>query len=86
MGVGPIYTNLSLLPRLISEQGKPGQLLGSPELAPVVDRLKQAFPQSISVSGRAKGKPDTIATENQSTIAPGSLKLPYIEPVDRATP
>lgn len=84
MGVGPVYTNLALIPRLIAEQSKPGEMFGSPDLKPIVDKAKQFFPQSLTI-GQSKPT-STIEAQNQTTIAPGSVPVPYQEPIDRANP
>jgi hypothetical protein len=83
-GVGPIYTNLSLLPRLIAEQTKPGGLAADlPQ--EVKDKLVQYFPPTISVAP-AKKPTSTIEAENRQVIPPGSVPMVFQEPIDRANP
>jgi hypothetical protein len=84
MGWGPLYTNLSLIPRLIAEQSKPGQPLGDPALAPVTDKLKQLFPQTLTIGQK---KPTSqIEAENQAVAGPNIIPVPYQQPIDRANP
>jgi len=86
MGWGPIYTNLSLIPRIIAEQSKPGQPLGDPAYAPVVDKLKQFFPQSITIGAPSAKNTSQLAAENAAVVPKGVVPIPYLPPTDRANP
>ena len=76
-GVGPIYTNLSLVPRLIAEQTKAGGLLeGLPEGAK--EQLQSFFPQSITIGRKKPEAPVTseIDAENQRVMGEAEYELP----------
>lgn len=89
LGVGPIYTMLSLVPRLIHEQTQPGRAL-SDLPGPVNTYLGQAFPQSITIDSTRGPKPveptSTIEAEQQRLVAPGSVQIPMMPLEDRRTP
>jgi hypothetical protein len=78
MGVGPIYTNLSLIPRLVAEQTKPGMsLAGLPDEAKSL--LQRSFPQSITIGGPKKPT-STIEAEQQSLTPRAPVPVPYEDP------